>query len=435
MSDLPSKYKMHGESDPSASPEVIPNKIKLKVPTHQPVAPPPTDNDTKVPLQNNDTNTGTGATVLLRVPALGGGSSVANTKETNGAKSTTTPGKTPGKSSKAAKAKSPVVASATIPTGTGTSAAKVPAQAKAATTATSPQLPLHTTAQTFSANPSSTRYAYGSNVYVPQATYYTPPVTTPSSTSPAVSLPSATTMNAHTVATPAQAAGTSTSYSVLAIKRIPVSAAGLRSVHIVAQPSGRKLVLDRDDGVRNWAMRLGGNENSVSVRDVLFADGTEDEGDDIFEAMEEEEEEEEEEKEKAREKEKQKQEEEEEEEEEEAEETVVPKRKRGRGRPHKLKRSAVDKSKAGKHGPVSTSSSATGSHKTSKSPKQTKHASPAIPSIDDVLVKLDGLQIKPRSEVQAAAGWDAAIADGSHTLEVGKKGNTTLWKVYIERRA
>jgi len=155
------------------------------------------------------------------------------------------------------------------------------------------------------------------------------------------------------------------------------------------------LELDSREGVRSWAMRLAGGEDKVVISDVRFPedvsgeDGSDGDDDEV----------------------------EEEEEEESAEEEVVAKR----GRRGKGKVGLKVTSKGKENGKLKRGAKAPSVPKTNSS----------SPTVDDILVKLNGSQVKGKADKEGE--WGVDVSNGRHVLEVGLKGGV-IWKVYVERR-
>ncbi|KAG6910499.1 hypothetical protein DXG01_009918 [Tephrocybe rancida] len=155
----------------------------------------------------------------------------------------------------------------------------------------------------------------------------------------------------------------------------------LKSVTLTAQPRGRTLGLDYEDGVKCWAMRLVPGETEVHVNQVTFL------GDEDDESSGEEEEQEQ-------------------EEEEDAEVPAANGRKKGRGR--------------GRGRPKATLK-AKGKAAIVKKKKQ---------KIGPVQVKLNGVIVKEQEE--ESGQWIVSPAAGSNTIEVGESGGL-IWKIYVQR--
>ena len=390
MNHLPRKYGLHSEDqDASTPPETAPKKIMLKVPLAG------GSKDVKnAPMAN--LNGSADATVSKQVLGLGSSTDIIVPKQT-----TTVNGGTP--AVKKSKVKSPSMAPAKVSTPTAASSSTpvhttTQAQTKAA----------YTTQPSFTATSTTTTpYTY-TNHYTPQS-YYAAQASKPSvapalptATTPAATLPTSATP-------PANAVTLQTSKPVTSVHP---SAAGLRLVRLVTKPIGRKLDLTNDDGVKTWAMRLAGGETSLIVRGVRFAA---------------------------------------EEEEEEAEEgedehgdktdgaalaLESPKKKRGRGRPRKL--ANVRKAAAAE---VAKEQAAAVTAKPASAGSKQRRSTSSVPTVEEVVVKLDGLQVEPKPKAEAVEAtpdadgeWDVELNAGSHILEIGKKGSSVLWKVYVERR-
>lgn len=405
MNHLPAKYGLNNASDldPASLPDVVaPKKIMLKLPMAG------GSKDSKgtatAPLQTTDTNTSSAVDASQQLPGLGSSADITVPKQANGVNGSHT--------TKKPKVKSPPTAPAkvSIPTSTPTASSSTPTSAKPQ--ATAQVKPAYKAQQsTFTATPTAqTLYSYTANHYMPQP--HAPQTAKPAVAAAPSSVPTPTPAPARKSATPTPATAASILQMSKPATSIHPSAAGIRHVRLVTQPLGRKLDLSSEDGVKSWAMRLTGLETSLVVRSIHFA------------IEEEEEEAEEDENDQGG--------------EDKAEHTSEsPKKKRGRGRPRKI--ANVRKAAAsGKEEPagVKAVSSTT-------SPKH-RRTSSSTPSIDDVVVKLDGMQIQAKpadSEATEAiigdgsGGWDVEVNPGSHILEIGKKGNSILWKVFVERRS
>ncbi|KAG5637649.1 hypothetical protein H0H81_003726 [Sphagnurus paluster] len=156
----------------------------------------------------------------------------------------------------------------------------------------------------------------------------------------------------------------------------------LKSISLVVQPRGRRLVLDYQDGVKCWAMRLVPGETEIHVSNVVFM------GDEEDESSEEEEDDKH-----------------EEEEEEHAEPDTLTKKKkgkRGRGRPKGTTRAAV----------------------------KTRAAKKKKEKVGPIQVKFNGAIVKEQEDETCM--WTINPAVGSGVLEVGEDGGL-IWKVYIQR--
>lgn len=404
MNHLPAKYGLNNANDldPTSPQDVVaPKKIMLKLPMAG--GSKDTKSSATAPLQTTDTNTSSAVSVSQQLPGLGSSADITVPKQGNGVNAA--------HPTKKQKVKSPPTAPAnvSIPTSTPTASSSTPTSAKPQ--ATAQVKPAYKAQQsTFTATPTAqTSYSsYTTSHYTPQphVPQTAKPVVAPSPSS--VPTPTPAPAPARNSATPAPA----TTASILQMSKpatsIHPSAAGIRHVRLVTQPLGRKLDLSSEDGVKSWAMRLAGLETSLVIRNVLFA-------------MEEEEEEAE------------------EDENDQGDEDKTdhasesPKKKRGRGRPRKIAnvRKTAASAKEESAGTKAVSASISPKHK--RTPSNT-------PSLDDVVVKLDGMQVQPKSkevsETIASDGeWDVEVNTGSHILEIGKKGNNVLWKVFVERRS
>lgn len=401
MNHLPAKYGLNNASDldPTSPQDVVaPKKIMLKLPMAG--GSKDTKSSATAPLQTTDTNTSSAVNASQQLPGLGSSADITVPKQANGVNAT--------HPAKKQKVKSPPTAPAnvSIPTSTPTASSSTPTSAKPQATAQAK--PVYKAQQsTFTATPTAqTSYSY-------TASHYTPQPHVPQTAKPAVapapsSVPTPAPAPARNSATPAPATAASILQMSKPAASIHPSAAGIRHVRLVTQPLGRKLDLSSEDGVKSWAMRLAGLETSLVIRNIHFA-------------MEEEEEEAE------------------EDENDQGDEdrtdhaSESPKKKRGRGRPRKI--AHVRKTAAsGKEESVGTKAVSS-----STSPKH-KRTSSSTPSLDDVVVKLDGMQVQPKSKevteaISLGGEWDVEVNTGSHILEIGKKGNNVLWKVFVERRS
>ncbi|KAF9041781.1 Bromodomain-containing protein [Hymenopellis radicata] len=145
-------------------------------------------------------------------------------------------------------------------------------------------------------------------------------------------------------------------------------------VRLKSIPRGRPFVLSHRDGVKSWAIRLGPEEQTLSVSNVTFIQDDEDESSGDEDDM-------------------------------EVDDQPAAKPKRGRGRPPKTKSETAGtkvKSKGGK-----------------KKPK-----------LGEIQVKLNG-QVK---DGDGKDKWNIPVPIGNSTLEVGEKGGL-IWKIYTQRVA
>lgn len=204
-------------------------------------------------------------------------------------------------------------------------------------------------------------------------------------------------------------------------------------VRLVTQPLGRTLELDSAEGVRTWSVRLGAGEDIVLVKDVRFRaseterDGLE--GSEVEEGA-------------------------------TADEMEVdveagegagldeapppPPKKRGRGRPRKnpVKEESLPKAKVnGKQKSSEDTSSSPVASPMSARKRRRKVSTPSFvdASVDEVLVKLGSILISPAEKEDPLAAkecqWEVELGKGRQVLEVGKKGNNAMWKIFLERRA
>jgi chromatin structure-remodeling complex subunit RSC4 len=165
----------------------------------------------------------------------------------------------------------------------------------------------------------------------------------------------------------------------------------LQTVSLRVEPNGRPFTLDYLDGVKSWALRLHDGEKALTISGVKFLAGedeesSEEEEDGVKEG------------------------EEEEEEDVDIEADVPAKRgrKKGKGRGKgKKKTAAPEKGKA------------------KESPKKPKKVTP---SLEDVQVRLNGVQIDI-----AKGEWYVDLPAGLNVVEMGAKDGM-IWKVFAERR-
>ena len=402
MADIPSKYTTDGETKE----QPVPNKIVLKVPQHSSTV----AQASHVNAFNGTEETpiaGSGGSVRLRIPGMSGLSEKdkqpppavdplqsKHTKASSNEKVSvskppvlqtvpvsTTPNAT--SSHQPTLPKSPAI-------GTTVKAPSVSAQTPAPhratptpTTASTPSVP--TSFSTFSGNLYTPQSYYPASNASKQAQAQQSPLT--ATVTPSTSASTSVTMPRRT--TPSVAPSTSGNVLPTSVSGTPVppaSAAGIRSVRIVTQPLGRRLDLTSEEGVRNWSMRLGGGETKLLIRNIRFAgadegsDASEEEGRDDDDSLE-----------------------------------METPRKRGRGRPRKTK---VIKQKP-TISPV-------------RSLRTTRHKhtpSSVSATAEDVVIKLDSALVNSKS----TEDWDVEVGVGRHTLEIGKKGNPVVWKMYIER--
>ncbi|KAI5122376.1 hypothetical protein M0805_004133 [Coniferiporia weirii] len=432
MTDLPAKYNMNGtaEADFPASSEAASNKIMLKLPNHQPSSVTQSGGESAA-AQGGDATSGT---VRLRVPALSGAGIItfdtpiiAPTEGIDGAQSKKTKTKSPVELP-AAPTPSPLPSTPSLTLATPT---PQPAKAATPTPVKSPQAGYSQAFATMPAVSAATSYSqYNSNAQIAPQNFYTPP--TPQALAPVPATP------ARTSATPARASatpaplpgplsGVAGSSAVGArtdapAPTPPARAAGLHSMRLETFPTGRRLaLLDAGAGVRSWAVRLSTDEKGLVVKDVRFIQNGE--GSD-------------------------------EEREVEGAGDVPPPKKRGRGRPRKLV--VVEKEVKPVELPVITAPASPSAMKPSLKPEPKI----VVPSVEDVLVRLDGLTIAPKPKAEttvevfgagdgADAGadmgglaarpksargggeWAVDITTGQHVLEVGRRGNSIHWKVYV----
>jgi chromatin structure-remodeling complex subunit RSC4 len=162
---------------------------------------------------------------------------------------------------------------------------------------------------------------------------------------------------------------------------VPSPTRTFRCMVLITKPQERRLELDHSEGVRIWAMKLGKNETSLSIRGIQFTVDEEEEDDTEMDK------------------------EEEEEEEEEVPEVKV----KGRGR------------KKGK---------AKASAKVAKTSLKKQKSNPI--QDEELSVRINGSVIQSKSE--PFGEWDVDVPWGPNVLEVSEKGGAA-WKVYIERGA
>ncbi|KAJ6520143.1 RSC complex protein [Mycena sanguinolenta] len=163
----------------------------------------------------------------------------------------------------------------------------------------------------------------------------------------------------------------------------------LKGVSILTEPCKRPFMLDHRDGVKTWAMRLGSGERALSVSDVMYMGGDEEDSSEDSE-----------------------EEEEEDSEEEEPEDALAKNGKRrgkgkGRGR---------GKGKA-----------ATAAVKALQAARAAKREARKI---GEVQVKLNGNLVPHQTDDPGQ--WMVDLKAGVNLLEVGEKGGL-IWKVYAER--
>lgn len=400
MSDLPAKYNMSGDG---ASSETLPNKIKLKIPGHHNV----THAETSA-----ETGEG-GATIRLRVPAK---NTDAATHAATQSSQTTAP--TPAAASngidttptdkvkvKPSPAPTPQLPPAPLPAPTPKPAKAIPSHLRSAL-ADQQQPSIATPAPTL---PSASNYQHTPNAQLPQSIFYTPSL--PSTSNAATATPS----RASATPAPLPTSSTLAARAGAPSPKPPIRAAGIYSVRLEVTPSGRRLpLLDLSAGVRNWAVRLGENESGLVVKDVKFERlGEADDGSD-------------------------------EEREKDPSGVVSPPKKRGRGRPRK-------NPIADKPPEISSKDSLENMHDNMADPKKVGFM---LPQAENVVVRLDGTLVASRAKSIApdedgtteipdgADGnkvansktldeWTVDLPSGRHVLEVGRKGNSVLWQVYV----
>ncbi|THH06677.1 hypothetical protein EW145_g3923 [Phellinidium pouzarii] len=428
MTDLPAKYNMNAAADdPSTSPEAAPSKILLKLPNHQ--AGSQMQSSNSEPLQGCDA---AGGTVRLRVPALGN----SNGTTTSTIEPPTSVNGIEGTQSKKTKPKSPAVLSTALPSSVPSSsspalAVPTPRSTKAALPALvkGQQSGTQSTFMNTPVTPATTYHQYNANVQVPPQAFYTSSV----SQSQSVAAVSA--------ATPASASATPAPLSSVLpglagpsgradapTPAPPARAAGLHSVRLETHPVGRRLaLLDVGAGVRSWVVRLGADEKGILVRDVRFewrGDGERAGSEGEREGV-------------------------------EGAEGAPPPKKRGRGRPRKTL--VVEKDDIVKT-TESPAKSILDALATKPNVNQNEKHPAIVPAVEDVVVRFDGLAVAPKAKIETkvetlatssgtggndtkatnkpkssreSGEWAVDVAAGRHVLEVGRKGNSVLWRVYI----
>ncbi len=353
MSELPAPFAIDRYAKPSGP------KIKIKMPvastsrlppTQSPAAPPkalPAITTTIPAAQPTKTSTSGKASTSKPTPAPPTIKAVANS----------TPAHPPTPKMVAAKAIEPkALRSSTI--------SRPPAAASnAATPLSQPPVNGINAAPASSATPAPQ----------PVATTFTQYSTPAQATAPAATVtpaaPTATVTTRSQVAALAQTQAKTVSHSPVP----PPPAHQLDYVRLQSVPRGRLFLLSHRDGVKSWAIRLGPEEQTLSISDVTFIQDEDDSSGD--------------------------------EDDMEVDNQPAAKPKRGRGRPPKTKsETAVTKvkSKGGK-----------------KKPK-----------LGEIQVKLNG-QVK---DVDGKDTWNISVPVGNSTLEVGEKGGL-IWKVYTQRVA
>jgi chromatin structure-remodeling complex subunit RSC4 len=345
-----------------------PSKLKLKVPaiaSAQTIA----ASSPQLPSSNAVTSSGS---LRLRVPAV---SSSTETQTMSGVKTKATAATTPAaptaKSSTAAQLTS---SSSTTPAAAAASpaptAARTPVQPKSAPIATPPPPPAPAAS---SQPPSHPNLSYSQ--HYPNASYLPPAGT---STAPN---PTASTFLNRTLPTRSETPPLRTQHP-------------LQIVSLRVEPKGRPFTLDYLDGVKSWALRLHDGEKALAISSVKFLAGEDEESSEEEEDG-------------------GKEGEEEEEEDVDIEADVPAKRgkKKGKGRGRGRKKA------------VATPLPEKG--KAKESPKKSKKITP---SLEDVQVRLNGVQIDI-----IKGEWYVELPIGLSVVDVGAKDGM-IWKVFAERR-
>jgi hypothetical protein len=164
----------------------------------------------------------------------------------------------------------------------------------------------------------------------------------------------------------------------------------LKGVSLLTEPCKRPFMLDHQDGVKTWAMRLGPGERALSVTDVTYM------GDDEEDSSEDEEDLEE---------------EEEDDEEDSEDDTAKNGKKKGKG-------------KGRSRGKNKTVTAAVKALQAARAAKREAR------KIGEVQVKLNGLVVAHKDGHPGS--WMVDLRAGANLLEVGEKGGL-IWKVYAER--
>ncbi|KAJ7847860.1 RSC complex protein [Mycena leptocephala] len=149
----------------------------------------------------------------------------------------------------------------------------------------------------------------------------------------------------------------------------------LKGVSLLTEPCKRPFMLDHQDGVKTWAMRLGPGERALSVTDVTYMGEDEEDSSEDEEDLEEEEEDDE---------------------EDSEDDTAKNGKKKGKGKGRSR-----------------------GKNKTREARK-----------IGEVQVKLNGFVVAHKDGHPGS--WMVDLRAGANLLEVGEKGGL-IWKVYAER--
>ena len=446
MSDLPAKYQTTNDSSSVVSPEQVPNtKIRLKLPTQH--------TTTRASIEPEEPQATNNASVRLRVPPLTNlGTNTRSDSSAAVATVDTAATTTPSKQTRTSPTTQPTALPTSIPqtsqvpvpnappitparsTSSPTPAIAAPTPKPAVTTPaqiskpSTPSIPvtgsqlLSQPLQPTSINPTPFTQSNATSHVAPQnfynSTLQPSRASTRASGTPApVSTPTLPTASASRSDAPSPAP--------------PASAAGLFSLCLDLCPSKSKAprtrlaVLNSRAGVRVWVLRvptvkLVDSEVSVIVRDVKLVP-REDDGDGS------------------------------EEEAGKAEPAPIPK-KRGRGRPRKVQHvqssqqeveaapveeREKDRDKEKKERPLwraATASEVTvqldGKPVTVSSspiPSPLLRDTPELPLLDQNIQVKDEPEIVPKD----AAEWVVGLKSGQHTLEVGRKGSTVTWQVYL----
>lgn len=397
MSDLPAKYNMHS-ADPNVEP--APNKIKLKIPGY---------GTTPHVETSGDAGEG-GGSIRLRIPTLASENTASATSAANAAATVTSNGAVAQPAKKAALA-SPSASTSQAPPPPPSIPAPIPRPAKAISSLSSivaeHQTPVASPAPSTPAVGLTTNAQNNTTAQIPPSTFYNPLIASSSSAIPATPVKaSATPVPSPNPIAPATRNGIST-------PKPSLHAAGIHSVRLEVTPTGRKLpLLDLDSGVRSWAVRLGSDEKGLIVKNVKFEkSGNGDEGSD-------------------------------EERDKGPSEVVLPPKKRGRGRPRK--NPVVDKP---------AESTAQENLEAANENAIIKKPTGIIPAAENVVVRLDGIVIAHKTSSEAQEGdvfdtldaptdaggtklkssdeWDINLSSGRHMIEIGRKGGSVFWQVYV----
>ncbi|KAJ7459096.1 RSC complex protein [Mycena galericulata] len=346
MSDLPPPFTVPRYQKPSTA------KIKIKMPAAAPAAGP----SASPPTAN-------APPVLLRVPGTAAATKVSTPISAPAPLPTPTPPPA---------AASPALPPNTLPPNTlpSTNMIQVTPQ---------PPVPtyINTTTATFAHYPNAS-YIPGSTPAIPAVSAPTPaPVPTPAPPPPAVN--------------PLPAKNMSVSNSPAPPPIHPSHM--LKGVSLMTEPCKRPFILDCQDGVKTWAMRLGPGERALSVADVTYMGDEEDDSSDEEED-----------------------EDREDEEDEEDEMDVDGPVKNGKKKGVKGKLRSRGKGKA--------------ASAAAKALQAARAAKKEARKIGEVQVKLNGFVVAEKAD--RPGYWMVDLQVGPNLLEVGEKGGL-IWKVYAER--